>query len=114
MADIVKRLEASVRFDAINGDANERNVCKRQMVEAMAEINRLTRELAEAKAVMVSACAATDGFRRMGIAKELLYHRYFMANMQTQKGLNRLVKKCQRQKEQIRRLQDELAAREIN
>lgn len=51
MTDIVKRLEVSIRFDAINGDANERNVCKRQMVEAMAEINRLRRELEESAAI---------------------------------------------------------------
>lgn len=49
MSDITQRLEASIRFDAINGDAHERNVCKRQMVEAMAEINRLRKDLADAK-----------------------------------------------------------------
>ena len=41
MGDIVKRLEKSILFDAHNGDETERNVCKRQAVQAIAEINRL-------------------------------------------------------------------------
>lgn len=34
MSDLVKRLRASVRMDAINGDAMERGVCGKQMLEA--------------------------------------------------------------------------------
>lgn len=50
--DLVQRLEASIRFDAINGDAHERNICKRQMAEAIAEINRLREVERLARSVM--------------------------------------------------------------
>lgn len=39
-----------------------------------------------------------------------LYHRYFVAQQQTQKGLNRLVRKCQRQKRIIAELMVNIAA----
>jgi len=51
-SDIVQRLEASIRFDAINGDAHERNVCKRQMAEAIAELNRLKRHISTTDAAL--------------------------------------------------------------
>lgn len=41
MSQISDRLRASVRFDAINGDAMERSVCGRQMIEAANTIDRL-------------------------------------------------------------------------
>jgi hypothetical protein len=44
VSDIVARLRASVRMGAHNGDAMERGVCGKQMIEAAAEIARL-REL---------------------------------------------------------------------
>jgi hypothetical protein len=41
VSDIVARLRASVRMGAHNGDAMERGVCGKQMIEAAAEIARL-------------------------------------------------------------------------
>lgn len=41
MSDLPKRLRASVGFDAINGDAFERTVCAKQMLEAADEIEGL-------------------------------------------------------------------------
>lgn len=48
MSPIAKRLRASVRMDAHNGDLNERAVCGRQMLEAAAEIERLEEIVADA------------------------------------------------------------------
>jgi hypothetical protein len=49
---IAKRLRASVRMDAINGDATERSVCGRQMMEAADALDRyLERE------TMLGECA---------------------------------------------------------
>lgn len=44
MSDIAKRLRASVRVDAVNGDDMERSVCARQMTEAAIYIEQLERE----------------------------------------------------------------------
>lgn len=41
---LCKRLRASIRMDAINGDGHERAVCAKQMKEAADEIERLQRE----------------------------------------------------------------------
>lgn len=41
---LCKRLRASIRMDAINGDSHERAVCAKQMKEAADEIERLQRE----------------------------------------------------------------------
>ena len=45
MSDIAKRLLASLKFDAINGDATERAICSRQMREAAAEIVTLREQI---------------------------------------------------------------------
>jgi hypothetical protein len=47
MSDVGKRLTASLRMDAINGDAQEREIVARQAKEAVGEINRLTAQSAE-------------------------------------------------------------------
>ena len=44
MTDISKRLRASVRMNAHNGDAMERDICAKQMLEAAREIELLERE----------------------------------------------------------------------
>lgn len=44
MSDLEKRLRASVRFDAINGDSRERAICGRQMLEAANYIQQLEAE----------------------------------------------------------------------
>lgn len=44
MVGISKRLRASVRMDAINGDSFERSVCAKQMTEAADLIESLERE----------------------------------------------------------------------
>jgi hypothetical protein len=48
MIDIIKRLEATVRLDAINGDSFERSVVNSQIREAIAEI-KLYKGLLEAE-----------------------------------------------------------------
>ena len=63
MSDIAKRLRASVRMDAINGDGAERSVCGRQMLEAAAEIDRL-------ESMVSLAQQECDGLRNK-IAEEL-------------------------------------------
>ena len=52
MGDIVDRLRASVRMGAYNGDAMERGVCGKQMVEAATEIKRLRNERDDAIALV--------------------------------------------------------------
>lgn len=42
MGTLSDRLRASVRFDAVNGDAHERAVCVRQMIEAANTLDRHT------------------------------------------------------------------------
>lgn len=54
-SDLAKRLMASVRYDAINGDAMERGVCKSQMREASNELARLAVENAKLKACVEAA-----------------------------------------------------------
>lgn len=44
---IEDRLAASIRFDAVNGDVQERSVCKSQMAEAVTEITRLRKMVFE-------------------------------------------------------------------
>lgn len=44
MIGISKRLRASVRMDAINGDSFERSICAKQMTEAANAIDSLERE----------------------------------------------------------------------
>jgi len=44
MSDLVKRLRASVKMDAHNGDAVERSICGKQMLEAANRIEGLERE----------------------------------------------------------------------
>lgn len=44
---LCKRLRASIRMDAINGDSLERAVCAIQMKEAADEIERLRARIAE-------------------------------------------------------------------
>ncbi len=46
MSDIAKRLLASLRFDAVNGDQHERSVVASQMREAASHITTLEAELA--------------------------------------------------------------------
>jgi len=48
--DLPKRLRASIKFDAVNGNADERNVCKSQMLEAAALIEQLIKLLTEMEA----------------------------------------------------------------
>lgn len=45
MSDIVLRLQASLRMGALDGDAFERSVCKRQVNEAIQYITSLEQEL---------------------------------------------------------------------
>jgi len=45
MSEIEKQLRAAVRFDAVNGDANERHICANQMLAAASEIERLRAEV---------------------------------------------------------------------
>jgi len=44
VSDLVKRLRASVKMDAHNGDAVERSICGKQMLEAANRIEGLERE----------------------------------------------------------------------
>ena len=44
MSDIAKRLRASVKCGAVNGNAHERAVCESQMNEAATHIERLERK----------------------------------------------------------------------
>jgi len=44
MSDLTKRLRASVKMDAHNGDAVERSICGKQMLEAANRIEGLERE----------------------------------------------------------------------
>lgn len=41
MSNIEKRLRASVKIDAINGNRFDREICSKQMLEAAQEIERL-------------------------------------------------------------------------
>lgn len=50
MSDIAKRLLASLRFDAVNGDQHERSVVASQMREAASHIATLEAELAAVRA----------------------------------------------------------------
>ena len=50
MSDLPRRLRASLKFDAINGDRSERQVCGLQMAEAARTIDDLTTRLAAAEA----------------------------------------------------------------
>lgn len=64
MGDIAKRLRASVRMGAHNGDAMERGVCGRQMTEAADTIERQEREierLREALGSIASTNASKHG-----------------------------------------------------
>ena len=45
--NLIKRLRASVRFDAVNGDAHERAVCARQMAEAADALEAQAARIAE-------------------------------------------------------------------
>ncbi|HUW97371.1 MAG TPA: hypothetical protein VMV40_00820, partial [Acidiferrobacter sp.] len=49
MSDLVKRLRASVKMDAHNGDAVERSICGKQMLEAANRIEGLEQDLADYK-----------------------------------------------------------------
>lgn len=42
MSDIIKRLEASMRYDVINGDQSERAILGLQISEAISELKRLS------------------------------------------------------------------------
>lgn len=42
MSDTIKKLRASLAFDAINGDSFERSVFRKQVVEAVDELARVT------------------------------------------------------------------------
>ena len=44
MSDLTKRLRASVKMDAHNGDTMERSICGKQMLEAANLINALERD----------------------------------------------------------------------
>jgi len=48
MSNIEKRLEAAIRMGADEGDATERSIFRSQVVEGIAKINLLTRQLAAA------------------------------------------------------------------
>ena len=50
MSDLPRRLRASLKFDAINGDRSERKVCGLQMAEAARTIEDLEARLAAAEA----------------------------------------------------------------
>jgi len=50
MSDLPRRLRASLKFDAINGDRSERSVCGLQMAEAARTIEDLEARLAAAEA----------------------------------------------------------------
>lgn len=52
MSDLPKRLRASIRMGAINGDSFERNVCERQMREAADLIEQQQAQIAELEATV--------------------------------------------------------------
>lgn len=73
MNDLIKRLQASVRFDAVNGDRHERAVCKKQMDEAASALHRQEIEIAEL------ACKITESntdriavSERLSLAEKLI------------------------------------------
>lgn len=61
-SDLPKRLRASVRLNAINGDAFERGVCATQMTEAAELIEQLEQTVSDlSEAVKQYGDAAEDG-----------------------------------------------------
>lgn len=52
MSDIAKRLRASIRFDAHNGDSFERSVCANQAVEAANYIDGFEARLDNARVLL--------------------------------------------------------------
>lgn len=60
MSDIVKRLRASVAFNAVDGDAMERSVCKRQMTEAAGEIEARDSRIRELEQQLADRDAAWE------------------------------------------------------
>ena len=64
MTDIVERLEASLRFDVVNGDVFERTVLVGQVREAIAAINLLRTKLAEAQKDAAMHDQKIDGLLR--------------------------------------------------
>ena len=60
MSDLVKRLRASVKMGAHNGDVMERNICGKQMLEAADRLNALERENADLNAELTETIAAVS------------------------------------------------------
>ncbi len=60
MSDIVKRLRASVAFNAVDGDAMERSVCKRQMTEAADDIEARDSRIRELEKLLADRDAAWE------------------------------------------------------
>lgn len=60
MSDLEKRLRASVRLDAVNGDSRERAICGRQMLEAANYIQQLEAERTARLAAPEPATVAVD------------------------------------------------------
>jgi hypothetical protein len=60
VSDIVKRLRASVAFNAVDGDAMERSVCKRQMTEAADDIEARDSRIRELEKLLADRDAAWE------------------------------------------------------
>lgn len=52
MNDLSKRLLASVRMDAVNGDGYERSICAKQMTEAAAALDEKDREIKRLQSII--------------------------------------------------------------
>ena len=71
MSDIAKRLRASVRYDAINGNSFERGVCGKQMLSAAEYIESLQSQLAATSSALFQAqeAAKHQGERADGLQR---------------------------------------------
>jgi hypothetical protein len=75
MSDIVRRLRASVIYDAVSGSSCERHICERQMSEAADEIEQLREALAKANEQvgdLINDVAASDPKDRVWVLVPLV------------------------------------------
>lgn len=72
MSNIAKRLRASLKFDAINGDGFERSVCAGQMQEAAAYIDELESRITkqERGEFICSRCGLRKDGENSGVAHD--------------------------------------------
>lgn len=67
MSAIRDRLMASIKIDAINGDAFERSVVRRQILESIAHIDEQASQIVTLKAICIK-----ERDRRMGCERETI------------------------------------------